>query len=63
MTKNIKGIAASSGIAIAKAFRLENPVLTVEKTSVADVNQEVSRFDQAVSKAKSELEVIQEHAR
>ena len=28
------GIAASSGIAIAKAFRLENPKLIVEKTTV-----------------------------
>ena len=31
MTLNIQGIAASSGIAIAKAFRLENPEFNIEK--------------------------------
>ncbi|MET3684975.1 phosphotransferase system enzyme I (PtsI) [Priestia megaterium] len=63
MTKEIQGIAASSGIAIAKAFRLENPELTVEKKSVTEVEAEVARLEAALEKSKSELEVIREHAR
>jgi phosphotransferase system enzyme I (PtsI) len=31
MTKEIQGIAASSGIAIAKAFRLENSELKIRE--------------------------------
>lgn len=34
MTLNIQGIAASSGIAIAKAFRLENPEFNIEKNQL-----------------------------
>lgn len=63
MAKEIQGIAASSGIAIAKAFRLENPELTVEKKSVTEVEAEVARLEAALEKSKSELEVIREHAR
>ncbi|HWO96220.1 MAG TPA: phosphoenolpyruvate--protein phosphotransferase [Bacillus sp. (in: firmicutes)] len=63
MAKEISGIAASSGIAIAKAFRLENPELTVEKTAVADTDAEITRFEQAIVQSTSELEVIKEHAR
>jgi phosphoenolpyruvate-protein phosphotransferase (PTS system enzyme I) len=59
----IQGIAASSGIAIAKAFRLEEPELTVEKKSINDAEEEVQRFNAAVEKAKSELEVIKERAK
>jgi phosphotransferase system enzyme I (PtsI) len=63
MAKDISGIAASSGIAIAKAFRLENPELTVEKTAVTDTDAETVRFEEALVKSTSELEVIKEHAR
>jgi phosphotransferase system enzyme I (PtsI) len=63
MTKEIQGIAASSGIAIAKAFRLENPELTVEKKSVTEVEAEVARLEAALETSKSELEIIREHAR
>ncbi|MCP1124642.1 phosphoenolpyruvate--protein phosphotransferase [Bacillus sp. 3103sda1] len=59
----IKGIAASPGIAIAKAFRLENPELIVEKIAVTNTDQEVERFEQALETSKSELEGIKEHAR
>lgn len=59
----IKGIAASPGIAIAKAFRLQNPELIVEKIAVTNTNQEVERFEQAIETSKLELEGIKEHAR
>lgn len=63
ITKTINGIAASEGIAIAKAFRLEHVELTVEKSLVASIEKEVLRFDEAVAKSKSELEAIKEYAR
>jgi phosphoenolpyruvate-protein phosphotransferase (PTS system enzyme I) len=62
MTKAIQGIAASSGIAIAKAYRLETPDLVVEKKVVSDPQAEVARFEAAVAKAKEELEIIKQHA-
>ncbi|MEC1336963.1 phosphoenolpyruvate--protein phosphotransferase [Bacillus velezensis] len=58
----LKGIGASAGIAIAKAYRLEEPDLTVEKKNIADAAAEVSRFDEAIVRSKEELEKIKEHA-
>ncbi|MDR0137045.1 phosphoenolpyruvate--protein phosphotransferase [Metabacillus idriensis] len=58
----LRGIGASAGIAIAKAYRLEEPDLTVSKKEVADKTAEVLRFDEAIQKSKSELEKIKEHA-
>jgi phosphoenolpyruvate-protein phosphotransferase (PTS system enzyme I) len=63
MKKDILGIAASNGIAIAKAFRLESPKLIVEKTEITNIDQEVARFKQALETSKSELNAIKEHAR
>ncbi|MGG5253135.1 phosphoenolpyruvate--protein phosphotransferase [Neobacillus sp. SM06] len=58
----VKGIAASNGIAIAKAYRLVEPDLTFAKKTIEDVDSEVKRFEAAMSKAKSELEAIRDHA-
>ncbi|MBM7096539.1 phosphoenolpyruvate--protein phosphotransferase [Bacillus sp. H-16] len=60
MSKTLTGIGASSGIAIAKAFLLETPDLSVEKTTVDDVSAEEEKFDNALAKAKGELEKIKE---
>lgn len=60
--KRLQGIAASNGIAIAKAYRLEHPDLTVEKQTIENPAEQVSRFQQALAKAKEELEVIKAHA-
>ncbi|MFE7061006.1 phosphoenolpyruvate--protein phosphotransferase [Sutcliffiella sp. NPDC057660] len=62
MSNTIQGIPASSGIAIAKAYRLENPELTVEKKTIDNVQTEVERFEKAVEISKNELEKIKEHA-
>jgi phosphotransferase system enzyme I (PtsI) len=62
MSNTIQGIPASSGIAIAKAYRLENPELTVEKKTIDNVQAEVERFEKAVETSKNELEKIKEHA-
>jgi phosphotransferase system enzyme I (PtsI) len=58
----LTGIAASSGIAIAKAYRLVEPDLSFGKTNVEDIQKEISRFQTAISKAKQELEEIRDRA-
>lgn len=63
MSTSLSGIAASNGIAFAKAFRLENPKLNVEKTTVENPEKEVSRLDAALAKSVAELEVIQQRTR
>ncbi|WP_318504983.1 phosphoenolpyruvate--protein phosphotransferase [Bacillus sp. T3] len=58
----LMGIAASSGIAIAKAYRLVEPDLSFVQTNIENVEQEVERFRAALAKAKGELEQIRERA-
>ncbi|WP_258921744.1 phosphoenolpyruvate--protein phosphotransferase [Heyndrickxia coagulans] len=62
MSTILKGIAASNGIAIAKAYRLVEPDLSFEKRPVQNVSDEMKRFNAAVSESKSELQAIREHA-
>ncbi|TLS39200.1 phosphoenolpyruvate--protein phosphotransferase [Pseudalkalibacillus caeni] len=62
MTARIEGIGASAGIAIARAFILENPSLDVSVKKIDDADAEISRFNEAVDKAKVELEAIKEKA-
>ena len=54
----IKGIAASNGIAIAKAYKLVMPDLTVTRTTVEDVEKEIQVFEAAM--AEGNLEVAKE---
>ena len=58
----IKGIGASSGIAIAKAYKLVMPDLTVTKVTVEDAEAEIKKFDDAMSQTAKELESIKEAA-
>lgn len=58
----LNGIAASSGIAIAKAYRLVEPDLSFGKKTVEDAAQEVERFQAALTASKGELEVIRDNA-
>ncbi|MBM7571045.1 phosphoenolpyruvate--protein phosphotransferase [Aquibacillus albus] len=60
---NISGIAASSGIAIAKVYKLAVPELTFEKTTIDNPEAEIERLNQALEISKNELEVIKENAR
>ncbi|EFO7245836.1 phosphoenolpyruvate--protein phosphotransferase [Listeria cossartiae] len=62
MAKELKGIAASDGIAIAKAYLLVEPDLSYEKTEVTDVESEVKRFESALEVSKKELSMIREKA-
>ncbi|WP_318766650.1 phosphoenolpyruvate--protein phosphotransferase [Lactiplantibacillus carotarum] len=60
--KVLKGIAASDGIAIAKAYMLVDPDLSFEKTTVANVDAEVKRLHDAFDASKAELKVIKDKA-
>ncbi|WP_028389985.1 phosphoenolpyruvate--protein phosphotransferase [Bacillus cihuensis] len=60
--QSLKGIGASAGIAIAKAYRLEEPELVVEKCVIDSIEAEVQRFDAALKQSTSELEQIKAHA-
>ncbi|OAS86666.1 MULTISPECIES: phosphoenolpyruvate--protein phosphotransferase [Metabacillus] len=62
MSANLKGIGASAGIAIAKAYRLEEPELKIEKKEITDKEAEKQRFELAINQSKAELEKIKEHA-
>ncbi|WML38914.1 phosphoenolpyruvate--protein phosphotransferase [Neobacillus sp. OS1-2] len=59
----LQGIAASNGIAIAKGYRLVEPDLSFEKTTIEDSAAEVERFQRAMEKSKSELEAIRDKAK
>lgn len=58
----LNGIAASSGIAIAKAYRLVEPDLSFDRKTVENAVQEVERFQSALAESKGELEVIRDNA-
>jgi phosphoenolpyruvate-protein phosphotransferase (PTS system enzyme I) len=58
----LNGIAASNGIAIAKAYRLVEPDLTFQKTTVSDSSAEVTRFRSALDVSKTELSTIRDRA-
>ncbi|EAG9229629.1 phosphoenolpyruvate--protein phosphotransferase [Listeria monocytogenes] len=62
MAKELKGIAASDGIAIAKAYLLVEPDLSYEKTEVTEVESEVKRFESALEVSRTELSMIREKA-
>ena len=62
MTKMLKGIAASDGIAAAKAYMLVQPDLSFSETSIDDLETEIKRLDGAVEASKSELELIKQKA-
>lgn len=59
----LNGIAASNGIAIAKAYLLVEPDLSFEKTTIGDPSAEVERFRAALKKSTSELEAIRDRAK
>ncbi|MNZ44572.1 Phosphoenolpyruvate-protein phosphotransferase [compost metagenome] len=56
----IAGIAASAGIAVARAFILEHPDYTITKASISDTEAEVTKLNEALAKSKAELQAIKE---
>ncbi|EJE97406.1 phosphoenolpyruvate--protein phosphotransferase [Liquorilactobacillus mali] len=62
MSEMLKGIAASDGIAAAKAYMLVQPDLSFSESSVEDTEAETKRLDDAVEAAKADLKIIKEKA-
>ncbi|HEM7711211.1 TPA: phosphoenolpyruvate--protein phosphotransferase [Enterococcus faecium] len=62
MVEMLKGIAASDGIAVAKAYLLVQPDLTFSKATVEDTAAEEARLDAALAKSTEELQQIREKA-
>lgn len=59
----LTGIGASKGIAIAKVYRFEQPVLNVEKVENVQVEAELARLHTAMEQSKQDLERLRENAR
>lgn len=57
----LKGIAASSGVAIAKVYKLEQPKVEIVKKD-GDPAVETAKFNDALEKTKSDIERIKEIA-
>ena len=58
----MKGIAASDGIAIAKAYLLVEPDLSFDKEQITDVESELEKFRNAIETTKVELTKIRNNA-
>lgn len=60
MTTFLKGIAASSGIAMGKAFLLVDPELSITKRVISNSEEEIGRFQAAVNTVKKEVQTIRD---
>ncbi|MDQ0112164.1 phosphoenolpyruvate--protein phosphotransferase [Paenibacillus harenae] len=58
MTQSLKGIGASPGIAVARAFFLATERFVPARAAVADGKREVARFREAVAVSRDEVEAI-----
>jgi phosphoenolpyruvate-protein phosphotransferase (PTS system enzyme I) len=58
--KKLLGIAASNGIAIAKAFKMEEVVFEIAPLKANNIDLEKKRFALAISKAKQDITKIRE---
>ena len=57
MTEMLKGIAASDGVAVAKAYLLVQPDLSFETVTVEDTSAEEARLDAALA-VKKQLKAL-----
>ena len=62
MAEKLTGIAASSGVAVAKAYLLVQPDLLFETVTVENTDNEEARLDAALEASTGELNVIREKA-
>ncbi|HHU6750657.1 TPA: phosphoenolpyruvate--protein phosphotransferase [Staphylococcus pseudintermedius] len=62
MSNMIKGIAASDGVAIAKAYLLVEPDLSFSNEKTDQPEAEVQKFNEALNNSKIELTKIRNHA-
>lgn len=57
------GLPAASGIALGPAFAYRRKVLHVEKSTVDDINQELTKLEDALTQAEAELASLTQRAR
>lgn len=62
MSKLINGIAASDGVAIAKAYLLVEPDLSFTNEKITDTDAEINKFRNALEASKIELTKIRNNA-
>ncbi|MHC5267628.1 phosphoenolpyruvate--protein phosphotransferase [Enterococcus sp. LJL98] len=62
MVEMLKGIAASDGVAVAKAYLLVQPDLSFTKVTIEDISAEEARLDEALSQSSNELQQIRDKA-
>lgn len=56
----LRGIAASGGIAMGKAFLLVEPELSVTKKSILNPNKEIARFHAAVNTVRQHIQIVRD---
>src|SRR5699024_1366152 len=61
--KNLKGVAASYGFAISKAYTLEAPDLSFKAKKVNNAEVEVQRLHDSLAISRAELNTIKENVR
>ena len=57
----IKGIAASAGVSISKVFKLQHPVVNVERRE-ANAEEEIARLHSAIEATQKDIEAIKANA-
>lgn len=62
MINYINGIAASDGVAIAKAYLLVEPDLSYNSEKITDIDAEIAKFNDAIETSKVELTKIRNNA-
>ncbi|ERI06252.1 phosphoenolpyruvate--protein phosphotransferase [Aneurinibacillus aneurinilyticus] len=62
MARIVEGIAASAGIAIARAFLLKSPDFHIERKTIGSAKREMVRLAAALEEAKQELESVKQRA-
>ncbi|OEK60532.1 phosphoenolpyruvate-protein phosphotransferase [Staphylococcus equorum] len=62
MSNYINGIAASDGVAIAKAYLLVEPDLSYNSEKITDTDAEIAKFNDAIETSKVELTKIRNNA-
>lgn len=58
----LKGIAASAGVAQAKAYKLEQPVVVIEKKEGCNPEEEITKLESALAKTVKDIEGVKERA-
>ncbi len=62
MTRHFKGLAASEGIAIAKAYLYIEPQLIISNENVVDVANEVMQLENAFEQSRHQIQILKENS-